>query len=107
MISHTIFLKIEFVLLHHCYLVQAASRNCGTPKIWPKFGQTIPNAGKYRIVSGYEPTQHSFPWIVSIGRSGEHFCGGSIIRCPKGEQAKVVVSAAHCFYGYGNDIVKV
>uniref|UniRef100_A0A915ILQ5 Peptidase S1 domain-containing protein n=1 Tax=Romanomermis culicivorax TaxID=13658 RepID=A0A915ILQ5_ROMCU len=55
--------------------------------------------GRHRIVSGYESTPHSFPWIASMSRADQHNCGGSIIRCPNSEQAKVIVSAAHCFFG--------
>ena len=43
-----------------------------------------------RIVGGQDADQHEWPWIVSLEKSGKHFCGGSII------SEKVVLTAAHC-----------
>lgn len=42
------------------------------------------------IVGGEQTTIERFPWIVSLQRFGEHFCGGSIISATR------ILSAAHC-----------
>ncbi|XP_019893814.1 trypsin alpha-4 [Musca domestica] len=43
-----------------------------------------------RIVGGSFTTISSFPWQISLQRSGSHSCGGSIY------SANVIVTAAHC-----------
>nr|AAA17451.1 trypsin-beta [Drosophila melanogaster]AAA28980.1 trypsin-beta [Drosophila melanogaster] len=43
-----------------------------------------------RIVGGTATTISSFPWQISLQRSGRHSCGGSIY------SARVIVTAAHC-----------
>ncbi|XP_017069090.1 trypsin beta [Drosophila eugracilis] len=43
-----------------------------------------------RIVGGTATTISSFPWQISLQRSGSHSCGGSIY------SSKVIVTAAHC-----------
>eukprot|EP00099_Drosophila_melanogaster_P011997 NP_001286314.1 betaTrypsin, isoform B [Drosophila melanogaster] len=43
-----------------------------------------------RIVGGTATTISSFPWQISLQRSGSHSCGGSIY------SARVIVTAAHC-----------
>ncbi|XP_016979465.1 trypsin beta [Drosophila rhopaloa] len=43
-----------------------------------------------RIVGGTATTITSFPWQISLQRSGSHSCGGSIY------SANVIVTAAHC-----------
>ncbi|XP_016947226.1 trypsin beta [Drosophila biarmipes] len=43
-----------------------------------------------RIVGGQATTISSFPWQISLQRSGSHSCGGSIY------SSNVIVTAAHC-----------
>ena len=45
------------------------------------------------IVGGTTASQGDFPFIVSIQRSGSHFCGGSLLN------ANTVLTAAHCAVG--------
>lgn len=54
----------------------------------------MPDQIRGLIVGGEETTVETFPWIVSLQRHGEHFCGGSIISTTR------ILSAAHCtFFG--------
>ncbi|XP_064537792.1 trypsin delta [Drosophila montana] len=43
-----------------------------------------------RIVGGTATTISSFPWQISLQRSGSHSCGGSVY------SANIIVTAAHC-----------
>ncbi|XP_037716232.1 trypsin beta [Drosophila subpulchrella] len=43
-----------------------------------------------RIVGGSATTISSFPWQISLQRSGSHSCGGSVY------SSNVIVTAAHC-----------
>lgn len=43
-----------------------------------------------RIVEGVATSITSFPWQISLQRSGRHFCGGSI------HTNQIIVTAAHC-----------
>ncbi|KAH8263932.1 hypothetical protein KR038_006084, partial [Drosophila bunnanda] len=54
-----------------------------------------------RIVGGTATTITSFPWQVSLQRSGSHSCGGSIY------SAKIIVTAAHCLQSVSASALKV
>ncbi|KAJ8117663.1 hypothetical protein OPT61_g1194 [Boeremia exigua] len=45
------------------------------------------------IVGGTAAAAGEFPYIVSLQRSGSHFCGGSLV------DSRTVVTAAHCTVG--------
>ncbi|CAF2738619.1 unnamed protein product [Rotaria sp. Silwood2] len=44
-----------------------------------------------RIIGGETAGSQSWPWAVSLGFKGEHFCGGSIL------SPSFIITAAHCF----------
>uniref|UniRef100_A0A1I8NRR4 Peptidase S1 domain-containing protein n=2 Tax=Stomoxys calcitrans TaxID=35570 RepID=A0A1I8NRR4_STOCA len=54
-----------------------------------------------RIVGGSFTTISSFPWQISLQRSGSHSCGGSIY------SANIIVTAAHCLQSVSTSILKV
>ncbi|XP_018784454.1 PREDICTED: trypsin delta/gamma-like [Bactrocera latifrons] len=54
-----------------------------------------------RIVGGTPTTISSFPWQVSLQRSGSHSCGGSIY------SSKIIVTAAHCLQSVSASILRV
>ncbi|XP_067334288.1 transmembrane protease serine 9-like [Channa argus] len=51
-----------------------------------------------KIVGGQVASPGSWPWQVSLQRSGSHFCGGSLIN------DQWVLTAAHCFQSSANDL---
>jgi hypothetical protein len=53
------------------------------------------------IVGGTTASQGDFPFIVSIQRSGSHFCGGSLLN------ANTVLTAAHCAVGQTASSIKI
>jgi len=53
------------------------------------------------IVGGTPATAGEFPYIVSLSRSGSHFCGGALLN------AYTVVTAAHCSTGVSASSVRV
>ncbi|XP_043066552.1 trypsin delta [Drosophila bipectinata] len=54
-----------------------------------------------RIVGGTATTISSFPWQISLQRSGSHSCGGSIY------SANIIVTAAHCLQSVSASSLKV
>ncbi|KAM7342420.1 trypsin alpha-4-like [Cochliomyia hominivorax] len=54
-----------------------------------------------RIVGGSFTTISSFPWQISLQRSGSHSCGGSIYN------NKIIVTAAHCLQSVSTSVLKV
>jgi trypsin len=54
-----------------------------------------------QIVGGTAAAAGEFPYIVSLSRSGSHFCGGSLI------DSTTVVTAAHCSTGVTASSVRV
>jgi hypothetical protein len=54
-----------------------------------------------QIVGGSAATSGQFPYIVSLSKSGSHFCGGVLIN------ARTVVTAAHCSVGQSASAVRV
>ncbi|XP_030370622.1 trypsin alpha-like [Scaptodrosophila lebanonensis] len=54
-----------------------------------------------RIVGGSSTTISSFPWQISLQRSGSHSCGGSIYN------SKIIVTAAHCLQSVSASSLKV
>jgi hypothetical protein len=53
------------------------------------------------IVGGTTASQGDFPFIVSIQKSGSHFCGGSLLN------ANTVLTAAHCAVGQTASTIKI
>lgn len=43
-----------------------------------------------KIVGGQISERNSLPWMVSVQKEGEHYCGGALI------SDKYVLTAAHC-----------
>ncbi|EDW47399.1 GM20439 [Drosophila sechellia] len=54
-----------------------------------------------RIVGGSATTISSFPWQVSLQRSGSHSCGGSIY------SRNVIVTAAHCLQSVSASVLQI
>jgi len=52
---------------------------------------------KERIVGGENATHGDLPYMVSLRWFGSHFCGGTIL------DRHVIMTAAHCLYGYEED----
>jgi secreted trypsin-like serine protease len=53
------------------------------------------------IVGGEPAPAGAFPFIVSLQKSGSHFCGGSLLN------ANTVVTAAHCAVGQTASTLRV
>ncbi|XP_037944773.1 trypsin alpha [Teleopsis dalmanni] len=54
-----------------------------------------------RIVGGSATTISSFPWQISLQRSGSHSCGGSIY------SSNIIVTAAHCLQSVSASVLQV
>nr|C0HKA5.1 RecName: Full=Trypsin delta; Flags: Precursor [Drosophila erecta]C0HKA6.1 RecName: Full=Trypsin gamma; Flags: Precursor [Drosophila erecta]AAA83242.1 Gamma trypsin [Drosophila erecta]AAA83243.1 Delta trypsin [Drosophila erecta] len=54
-----------------------------------------------RIVGGTATTISSFPWQISLQRSGSHSCGGSIYT------DRVIVTAAHCLQSVSTSSLQI
>ncbi|XP_039483476.1 trypsin delta [Drosophila santomea] len=54
-----------------------------------------------RIVGGTATTISSFPWQISLQRSGSHSCGGSVY------SANIIVTAAHCLQSVSASVLQV
>ncbi|MBH0213409.1 trypsin-like serine protease [Listeria monocytogenes] len=54
-----------------------------------------------RIVGGTPTTISSFPWQVSLQRSGSHSCGGSIY------SSNIIVTAAHCLQSVSASVLRI
>ena len=54
-----------------------------------------------RIVGGEATTISSFPWQISLQRSGRHSCGGSIY------SSNIIVTAAHCLQSVSTSVLSV
>jgi len=52
---------------------------------------------KERIVGGENVTHGDMPYMVSLRWFGSHFCGATIL------DRNVIMTAAHCLYGYEDD----
>ncbi|XP_022224743.2 trypsin alpha [Drosophila obscura] len=54
-----------------------------------------------RIVGGSATTISSFPWQISLQRSGSHSCGGSVY------SSNIIVTAAHCLQSVSASTLQV
>ncbi|BFG05210.1 trypsin alpha-like [Drosophila madeirensis] len=54
-----------------------------------------------RIVGGSATTINSFPWQISLQRSGSHSCGGSVY------SGNIIVTAAHCLQSVSASVLQV
>lgn len=54
-----------------------------------------------KIVGGNRAAEGDFPFIVSLQRRGNHFCGGTLVN------ADTVVTAAHCSTNANAETVSV
>ncbi|KAI8931485.1 hypothetical protein NX059_011151 [Plenodomus lindquistii] len=82
-------IKDLFVALAVPALCIAAAIPTPQDPVEPEF----PEDGQDEIVGGVTAAAAEFPYIVSLQRSGSHFCGGSLLN------ANTVVTAAHCAVG--------
>ncbi|XP_022788700.1 chymotrypsinogen A-like isoform X2 [Stylophora pistillata] len=66
---------------------------------------TLPACGfrptKSLVIGGLNATPNSWPWIISLQKSGAHHCGGSLIRI------NWVLTAAHCLFERTPSLYKV
>ena len=90
-------LKIISIFILLSFVTLISSQKCGVQKVQPViFGKSS------RIINGQQTVPNSWPWIVSIGQSGqngqyEHACGGTLV------DYDLVITAAHCLIETGID----
>ncbi|KAF2662081.1 insect inhibitor with A fungal trypsin [Lophiostoma macrostomum CBS 122681] len=65
------------------------------------YAAAIPGDNNVNIVGGTTAAQGDFPFIVSLQKSGSHFCGGSLLN------ANTVLTAGHCAQGQTASSIKV
>ncbi|XP_011180883.2 trypsin beta-like [Zeugodacus cucurbitae] len=54
-----------------------------------------------RIIGGTPTSISSFPWQVSLQRSGSHSCGGTIYN------SRIIVTAAHCLQSVSASVLRI
>lgn len=59
------------------------------------FGNSVTGKGSERIVGGGDAVEGQVPFIVSLRKYNQHFCGGTLVN------ETWVVTAAHCIDGVG------
>ncbi|XP_063705120.1 trypsin-4-like [Culicoides brevitarsis] len=76
------------------FLIFCVAFWCGATLALPQSELIRRPVSDHRIVGGFQTAIQTFPYQVSLMRSGTHICGGSII------SSKWVLTAAHCTNGY-------
>jgi len=70
---------------------RVAAGTCGQVPFGP------PTQSLHILGDETEAPLHSVPWIVSLrDTSGNHFCGGSLLRIGPQDESDIIVTAAHC-----------